>query len=150
MFEPGNALSCILGSALDGGRDVAVSNQGLEAKPHRLLHSNLLVLDVAVLAKVFVTLLLLLRRVVGLVGSMTALGVAVLAVDDVVVLSLLGHDDLVNTSVHDGEGMNCVHEFWWVEFELTFHQQQQWFQCPMAAHPIWPHLGEQNQLQHHC
>ncbi len=89
---PGHALGLVLGRALDGARHVAVAHQRLEAESHRLLQGHLLVLDVAVLLVVLITLLLLLRVVVRLVGDVAALLVAVLALNDFIVLGLFhGH-----------------------------------------------------------
>ena len=60
---------------------------------------DLLVLNEARLPEVLLALLLLLGVVVGDVGGVTSLVVAVVTLDHVIVLSLLNHLDLVNTSL---------------------------------------------------
>ena len=87
----------IFSCALLRSRDVTVLDQGRETKLDLLGEGDLLVLDEAVLLEVLVALLFLLRLVVGLVGDVAPGGVAVLALNDVVILGLLGHDDLVHT-----------------------------------------------------
>ena len=60
---------------------------------------DLLVLNEARLPEVLLALLLLLGVVVGDVGGVAPLVVAVVALDHVIVLCLLDHLDLVNTSL---------------------------------------------------
>ena len=60
---------------------------------------DLLVLDEACLPEVLLALLLLLGVVVGDVGGVAPLVVAVVTLDHVIVLKLLHHLDLVNTSL---------------------------------------------------
>ncbi len=75
---------------------VAVPDKLLVADLCGLLEGDRLVLDVAVLDKVLVALLLLLRLVVGGVGGVAPLIVAVVALDLLVVLKLLHHHDLLH------------------------------------------------------
>merc|ERR1712121_187087 len=58
---------------------------------------NLLVIDEAALHKVLLALLLLLGLEVSGVGGVALLGVAMLALDDIIVLGLLNHHNLVDT-----------------------------------------------------
>jgi len=67
-----------------------------------LIEGDLLVLDETVLDEVLLALFLLLGLEVGGVGSVTPLAVAVLALDDVIVLGLLNHHDLVDTTLTGG------------------------------------------------
>jgi len=70
-----------------------------------LLNSNLLVLDEAALFEVLVAFFLLLGLKVSGVGGVALLGVAMLALNVVIVLGLLNHDNLVDatlTSSSDG------------------------------------------------
>jgi len=67
-----------------------------------LIEGDLLVLDETVLDEVLLALFLLLGLEVGGVGSVTPLAVAVLALDNVIVLGLLNHHDLVDTTLTGG------------------------------------------------
>jgi len=78
-------------------RALSVTDQGSVAELDLLIRSNLLVLNEAVLDEVLLALLLLLRLEVSGVGGVTLLAVAMLALNDVIVLGLLNHDDLVDT-----------------------------------------------------
>jgi len=57
-----------------------------------------LVLDEAALPEVFITFFLLLRLIVGHVGCVTSLVVGVVTLDNLVILNLLNHLNLVNTT----------------------------------------------------
>merc|ERR1712032_130299 len=58
-------------------------------------------------SEVLLALLLLLGVVVGDVGGVAPLVVAMVTLDHVIVLNLLNHLDLVNTSLAVGSGRNC-------------------------------------------
>jgi len=99
---PGGASA--LGHLLTLLTTILVAQRGV-ALLDGLLNGNLLVLDETVLPEVLCTILLLLGLEVGGVGGVTLIGVAMLALNVVVVLGLLNHDNLVNatlTSSSDG------------------------------------------------
>ena len=99
LVEPGGAhalgnLLAALASLLIGQRGVALLDS--------LLNSDLLVLDETVLPEVLLAVLLLLGLEVSGVGGVAPLGVAMLAGNVVIVLGLLNHDDLVDTTLTSG------------------------------------------------
>jgi len=63
------------------------------------LNSNLLVLNEAALFEILAAFFLLLGLKVGGVGGVALLGVAMLALNVVIVLSLLNHDNLVDATI---------------------------------------------------
>ncbi len=88
-------------------RALAHTDEGSVAEPDGLIKGHLLVFDEAALLEVLITLLLLLRLKVGGVGGVAPLGVAVVALDVVIVLGLLHHDNLVNAALSGGgDGAN--------------------------------------------
>jgi len=95
LVVPGLALGLVDGSALHWA--LTVANEWGVAELNLLLGGDLPVVDEAVLDEVLLALLLLLWLEVSGVGGVTLLAVAVLALDDVIVLGLLYHDHLVNT-----------------------------------------------------
>lgn len=78
-------------------RSFALADEGSVAELDLLVEGDLLVLDETVLDEVFLALFLLLWLEVSGVGGVTPLAVAVLTLDDVIVLGLLNHHDLVDT-----------------------------------------------------
>jgi len=76
---------------------LAVTNQWSVAKFNLLIRRNLLVVNEAVLDEVLLTLFLLLRLKVSGVSGVALLAVAMLALDNIIIFSLLNHDDLVDT-----------------------------------------------------
>ena len=80
-----------------------------------LVEGNLFVLNEASFSEILLTLFLLLRLVVGDIGGVTSLVVAVVTLDNIVVLSLGDHLDLVNTSlaIIAGPGPGHIIEAWW-------------------------------------
>jgi len=99
LVEPGGAhalghLLAALAGLLIGQRGVALLDG--------LLNSDLLVLDETVLPEVLLTVLLLLGLEVGGVGGVAPLRVAMLALNVVIILGLLNHDDLVDTTLTSG------------------------------------------------
>jgi len=96
LVEPGGAhalgdLLAALTSRLIGQRGVTLLDG--------LLNGDLLVLDETVLPEVLLAVLLLLGLEVSGVGGVAPLGVAMLAGNVVIVLGLLNHDDLVDTTL---------------------------------------------------
>merc|ERR1712168_1569282 len=86
---------------------LAIADKRGVARLDLLFGGNLLVFDEAVLDKVLLALFLLLWLKVGSVGGVALLAVAMLAGDDIIVLSLLNHDNLVNAPLaRCGNGSN--------------------------------------------
>jgi len=95
LVVPGLAHALVDSLALLGS--FALADEWGVAELDLLVEGDLLVLDEAVLDEVFLALFLLLGLEVGGVGGVASLAVAVLALDDVIVLGLLDHHDLVDT-----------------------------------------------------
>jgi len=93
------ALGLVLSAADLGSLNVTILDQRSSADLDSLVEGNLLVLDETALPEVLLTLLLLLGLVLGHVGGVTPPVVGVVALDDIVVLDLLDHLDLVDTSL---------------------------------------------------
>ena len=110
----GPALGLVLSPADLRALDVAVLHQWSPADLHRLVEGNLLVLDEAALPEVLVTLLLLLGLVVGDVGGVAPLVIAVVALDHIIVLGLLHHLHLVDAplAVTTRPGSGNFREVW--------------------------------------
>ena len=100
LVVPGLAHALVDSLALLG--TFALADEGGVAELDLLVEGDLLVLDETVLDEVLLALLLLLRLEVGGVGGVAPLAVAVLALDDVIVLGLLDHHDLVDTTLTGG------------------------------------------------
>merc|ERR1712032_568671 len=79
--------------------NVAILENRSSADLDSLVEGNLLVLDETALSEVLLALLLLLGVVVGDVGGVAPLVVAMVTLDHVIVLNLPNHLDLVNTSL---------------------------------------------------
>merc|ERR1711913_117403 len=105
----GPALRLVLSSAGLGSLDVTVLHQGSTADLNGLVEGDLLVLDETTLPEVLLALLLLLGLVVGDVGGVAPLVVAMVALNHVVVLGLLHHLHLVDTSLTVGPGGGSSH-----------------------------------------
>merc|ERR1719374_214913 len=95
----GPALRFVLSSADLRSLDITVLDEGSSAHLDGLVEGDLLVVDEAVLSEVLLALLLLLGLVVGGVGCVAPSVVGVVALDNLVVLGLLDHLDLVDTSL---------------------------------------------------
>ncbi len=105
LMIPGLALGLVDSLALLGS--LTNADQRGVAEPDGLIEGDLLVLDEAGLLEVLVALLLLLGLEVGGVGGVASLGVAVVALDVVIVLGLLHHHDLVDAALaSSGNGPN--------------------------------------------
>merc|ERR1719384_1146959 len=105
----GPALGLVLSAADLGSLNVAIHDQRSSADLDSLVEGNLLVLDETALPEVLLALLLLLGVVVGDIGGVASLVVAMVALDHIIVLNLLNHLDLVNTSLAVGSGRSCGH-----------------------------------------
>jgi len=81
---------------------LSFTNQGSVTEFDGLIRGNLLVVNETALDEVLLTFLFLLRLEVSGVGRMTLLAVAMLALNDIIILSLLNHDNLVNASLTGG------------------------------------------------
>jgi len=103
------ALGLVLSAADLGSLNVAILDKRSSADLDSLVEGNLLVLDETALPEVLLALLLLLGVVVGDIGSVASLVVAMVTLDHVIVLNLLDHLDLVNTSLSVGSGRSCGH-----------------------------------------
>jgi len=95
LVVPGLALGLVDSSALDGA--LSITNQGCVAEFNLLLRSNLPVVNETVFDEVLLALLLLLGLKVSGVGCVALLGVAMFALNDIIVLSLLNHHNLIDT-----------------------------------------------------
>merc|ERR1712002_99867 len=95
LVVPGLALGLVNSSALNGA--LSVTDQGSVAELDLLLRGDLPVVNEAVLDEVLLTLLFLLGLKVSGVGGVALLGVTMLALNDIVILSLLNHHHLVDT-----------------------------------------------------
>merc|ERR1711973_3627 len=105
LVIPGLALGLVDGPTFLWA--LSITDEWSVAKFDLLSGSNLPVVDEAVLDEVLLALLFLLGLEVSGVGGVTLLGVAVLALNDIVVLSLLNHHDLVDTPLaSSGNGSN--------------------------------------------
>jgi len=105
LVIPGLALGLIDGPTFLWA--LSVTDEWSVAEFDLLSGSNLPVVDEAVLDEVLLALLLLLGLEVSGVGGVALLGVAVLALNDIVVLGLLDHHDLVDTPLTGGsDGSN--------------------------------------------
>jgi len=96
LVEPGGAHA--LGDLLAALTRRLIGQRGVTLLDG-LLNGDLLVLDETVLPEVLLAVLLLLGLEVGGVGGVAPLGVAMLAGNVVIVLGLLNHDDLVDTTL---------------------------------------------------
>merc|ERR1719320_1207008 len=105
LVVPGLTLRLVDGLTLN--RTLSVTDQRSVTELDGLIRSNLLVLNETALPEVLLALLLLLRLKVSSIGGVALLAVAMLALDDIIVLSLLNHDNLVNTPLSgSGNGSN--------------------------------------------
>ena len=98
-FLFGPTFRLVFSSADLRSLDITILDKGGPADLGSLVEGDLLVLDETALPEVLLTLLLLLGLVLGHVGGVTPPVVGVVALDDVVVLDLLDHFDLVDTSL---------------------------------------------------
>ena len=96
LVEPGGAHA--LGDLLAALTRRLIGQRGVTLLDG-LLNGDLLVLDETVLPEVLLAVLLLLGLEVSGVGGVAPLGVAMLAGNMVIVLGLLNHDDLVDTTL---------------------------------------------------
>merc|ERR1719283_118001 len=96
LFLLGPALRLILGSADLRALHITVLDQRSSAHLHGLIEGNLLVVDEAVLSEVLLALLLLLGLVVGHIGGVAPPVVRVVTLDNLIILGLLHHLNLVN------------------------------------------------------
>jgi len=91
---------------------LAITDKWGVAGLNLLIRGNFFVFDEAVLDKVLLTLLFLLWLEVSGVGGVALLTVAVLACNDIIVLGLFNHDDLVNASLtSSSDGSNVQRNF---------------------------------------
>merc|ERR1719309_26974 len=93
----GPALGFVLCSADLRALNVTVLDERSSAHLDGFIEGNLLVVDEAVLSEVLLALLLLLGLVVGDIGGVASPVVRVVALDNLIVLSLFYHLDLVDT-----------------------------------------------------
>merc|ERR1712112_350135 len=103
---PGLALRFVDGPTFGGA--LTITDQRSVAEFDLLSGGNLPVVDEAVLDKVLLALLLLLGLEVSGVGGVALLGVAMLAPNDIVVLGLLNHHNLVDTPLTSGSNGSNV------------------------------------------
>jgi len=106
LVVPGLTLRLVDGLTLN--RAFTIADQWGVAELDFFIGSSLLVLNEAVLHEVLLTLLFLLRLKVSGVGGVALLAVAMLALNDIIVLGLLDHDDLVDTPLTSGSNGSNV------------------------------------------
>jgi len=105
LMVPGLTLGLIDGPTFDWA--LTIADEWSVAELNLFLRCYLPVVNEAVLDEVFLALLLLLRLKISGVGGVALLGVAVLALNDIIVLSLLNHHHFVNTPfTSSGNGSN--------------------------------------------
>jgi len=105
LMVPGCALRLVDGPTFHWA--LTVTDERSVAEFNLLSGSNLPVVNEAVLDEVLLALLLLLGLEVSGVGGVALLGVAVLALNDIVILSLFNHHDFVDTPLTgSGNGSN--------------------------------------------
>jgi len=102
LVEPGGAHA--LGDLLAALTRRLIGQRGVTLLDG-LLNGDLLVLDETVLPEVLLAVLLLLGLEVSGVGGVAPLGVAMLAGNMVIILGLLNHDDLVDTTLTSGSNV---------------------------------------------
>merc|ERR1712002_81363 len=95
----GPALRFVLGPANLRSLDITILDERGSADLSSLVEGNLLILDETVLPEVLFTVLLLLGLVVGDIGGVAPPVVGVVALDNIVVLGLLDHLNLIDTSL---------------------------------------------------
>jgi len=105
----GPTLGLVLSPADLRTLDITILDQRSPADISCLVEGDLFVLDETALPEVLLALLLLLGVVVGDVGGVASLVVAMVTLDHIIVLNLLNHLDLVNTSLAVGSGRSCGH-----------------------------------------
>merc|ERR1712198_577534 len=98
----GPALRLVLGSADLRSLHITVLDKGSSAHLDCLVEGDLLVVDEAVLPEVLLALLLLLGLVVGDIGGVAPPVVGVVTLNNLIILSLLDHLDLVNAPLAIG------------------------------------------------
>ena len=95
----GPALRLILSAADLRALDGAILDKRSTADLDSLIEGNLLVLNEAVLPEVLLTLLLLLGLVVGHIGGVAPLVIAVVTLHHIIILGLFHHLHLVNATL---------------------------------------------------
>jgi len=100
LMVPGLALRLIDSPTFHWA--LSIADEWSVAEFNLLSRGNLSIVDEAVLDEVLFALLLLLGLKVSGVGCVTLLGVAMLALNDVVILCLLNHHNLVDTPLTSG------------------------------------------------
>jgi len=95
----GPALRLVFSSADLRSLDITILDKGSSAHLDGLVESNLLVVDETVLSEVLLALFLLLGFIVGHIRSVTSSVIRVITLNNFIILSLLNHLNLVNTSL---------------------------------------------------
>ena len=93
------ALRLILSPAYLRSLDITVLDQRGSAYLDSLIESNLFILYEAVLPVILLTILFLLRLLVCNISSVAPLVIGVITLHNIIILSLLNHLNLVNTSL---------------------------------------------------
>merc|ERR1719312_855094 len=113
----GLTLRLVDGLTLNGA--FSVTDQGSVTEVNLLFAGSLLVLNEAALDEVLLALLLLLGLEVSGVGSVALLAVAVLALNDIIVLCLLNHDNFVNAPLSSSSNGSDVEGNVFISTTLT-------------------------------
>ncbi len=116
LVVPGLTLALVDGLTLLG--TLTLAHQWGMAEPDRLIKGHFLVLNEAALLEVLIALFLLLWLEVGGVGSVATLRIGVVALNLFIVLRLLDHDHLVNTTLASSSNVANA-QFWFVTGSLS-------------------------------
>jgi len=95
----GPALTLILGPTDLRSLDVTILDKRSSTDLNSLIKGNLLIINETVLSEVLLTLFLLLRLIVGDIGGMTPTVIAMVTLNNLIILSLFNHLNLVNTTL---------------------------------------------------
>merc|ERR1719369_2267888 len=97
LFGP--ALRLVFSSTNFRSLDITILDERSSAHLDGLIESNLFILDETALSEVLLAFFLLLRLIVCDVGGVASLVIRVITLDNIIILSLLNHLNLVNASL---------------------------------------------------
>merc|ERR1719348_1752526 len=106
----GPALRLVFSSADLRSLDITILDARSSADGNGLIESNLFILDETALSEVLLAFFLLLRLVVCDIGGVASFIIRVITLDNIIILSLFNHLNLVNASLAIGtrsSSSNC-------------------------------------------